>query len=276
MAKKLDPLKAKQAKQKKIAIAGTVVLVLVLAISVPRTMKMMHRSSGPPPPPPAAVTPPAGAPTLAAPTLQGAAPTPATGTGVLATASGPSSAQTRLQSFGRFETKDPFQQQLSQDGAAPTATPAPAPVTAPAAPATSGGGGGSTPAVPTAPTAPSAPAATPSAPSAPSVPTPAPAPTSAVISVNGTLVPVTKGSDFPQPSSDEPDATPYFHLVSLTAKTAKISIAGGSYSNGAKTVTLRVNKAVTLVNTADGTRYRLVLMPQGTDAPAASAAGTTP
>ena len=29
-------------------------------------------------------------------------------------------------------------------------------------------------------------------------------------------------------------------------------------------MTLRVNKAVTLMNTADGTRYKLILKPQGT------------
>jgi hypothetical protein len=68
---------------------------------------------------------------------------------------------------------------------------------------------------------------------------------------------VSVGSDFPA-------ATPLFHLISVTSSTAKISIAGGSYSSGASSVTLRVNKAVTLMNTADGTRYKLILKPQGT------------
>ena len=44
-ARKADPLKAKEAKQKKIAIAGFVVLAVVLAFSVPKTMKMMKKGA---------------------------------------------------------------------------------------------------------------------------------------------------------------------------------------------------------------------------------------
>ena len=73
---------------------------------------------------------------------------------------------------------------------------------------------------------------------------------------------------------------PLFHLISTTAHSAKISIVGGSYANGAAAVTLRENRPLTLMNTADGTRYRLVLKPQGTAVPAsttptAPATGTT-
>jgi hypothetical protein len=91
-----------------------------------------------------------------------------------------------------------------------------------------------------------------------------PAPGSAVISVNGTLMSVTVGGDFP---ADQP----LFHLISLTAHSAKISIVGGSYASGAPSVTLRENKPLTLMNTADGTRYKLVLKPVGTPVPAAAA-----
>ena len=81
--------------------------------------------------------------------------------------------------------------------------------------------------------------------------------------MNGTLYTVATASDFPQ-------ANPLFHLVSVTAHSAKISIAGGSYSSGAATVTLKENKPVTLVNTADGTRYTLILKPLGTSVPGGS------
>ncbi len=81
--------------------------------------------------------------------------------------------------------------------------------------------------------------------------------------MNGTRYTVSTASDFPQGS-------PFFHLVSVTAHSAKISIAGGSYSSGAPTVTLRENKPVTLVNTADGTRYTLILKPLGTSVPGGS------
>ena len=80
-----------------------------------------------------------------------------------------------------------------------------------------------------------------------------PAPTAARISVNGTRELVDVGKTFP--SSD-----PVFHLVSLTRTTAKIGIAGGSLSTGGATTTLTKGKKVTLMNTADGTRYELVLV----------------
>jgi hypothetical protein len=39
-------------------------------------------------------------------------------------------------------------------------------------------------------------------------------------------------------------------------------------------VLLRENKSVTLMNTADGTRYRLILMPSGTEVPSSTGSGT--
>jgi hypothetical protein len=81
--------------------------------------------------------------------------------------------------------------------------------------------------------------------------------------VNGTLYTAAVGTDFPSSSTDT-SVVPLFHLVSVSAHTAKISIVGGSYSSGAATVTLHENKPVTLMNTADGTRYKLILKPVGT------------
>jgi len=68
------------------------------------------------------------------------------------------------------------------------------------------------------------------------------------------------GNDFPDASATDPSVQPLFHLISTTAHSAKISIAGGSYANGAPAVTLEENKPVTLMNTADGTRYVLRLI----------------
>jgi hypothetical protein len=96
-----------------------------------------------------------------------------------------------------------------------------------------------------------------------------------VISVNGTPYQVSVGTDFPQASTTDPSVVPLFHLVSLGARTAKISVVGGSYANGARTVTLTQNKPVTLMNTADGTRYTVVLKPQGTGVPSADDGTTT-
>ena len=90
--------------------------------------------------------------------------------------------------------------------------------------------------------------------------------------MNGVSESVTSGGNFPA-------ANPLFQLVSLSASVARVAVVGGSYANGSPTLTLRVNKPVTLANTADGTRYTLTLQPQGTvaggSASAASPSGST-
>jgi hypothetical protein len=241
MAKKLDPLKAKQKKQKIILAVLGVVFLGVAAFMGPKLWKQLH----PPPLPPRVIpanggNPVAGAPTLAAPTLGGAQEPGATTTdssGALV-ASTTTVQDGQLASFSRFASKDPFSQQLSDTPGA----------SSPSGGTSSGGtssGGTANPGLPSAPGN-------------------APAPGSAVISVNGTLYTVATKTDFPQASATDPSVVPLFHLVSVTAHTATISIAGGSYATGAATVTLRENKPVTLMNTADGTRYTLVLKPLGT------------
>jgi hypothetical protein len=89
--------------------------------------------------------------------------------------------------------------------------------------------------------------------------------------VNGLSESVSTNGIFPTTSTIA-TTNGLFELVSLTAKTATVSVVGGSYASGSQTLKLTVGKAVTLVNTADGTRYTLLLYPQGTPAPAAPAA----
>jgi hypothetical protein len=251
MAKKhVDPLKAKQKKQKIMLAVLGVAFIGLMAFQVPRVMKMLKT----PPPPPrrsaATATTPAATPTLAAPTLRGAEAPGATTTGPTGSlAASPATLQDgQLASFSRFASKDPFAQQLSDTKGSSASS------------SGSSSGGGT------------------AKPSTPTVPGRAPAPGSAVISVNGTLYTVATNSDFPQ-------SGPLFHLVSVTAHTAKISVVGGSYATGAQTVTLKENKAVTLMNTADGTRYTLILKPLGTEVPtgtpttgstSSTGTGTTP
>ena len=239
MAKKqLDPLKAKQQKQKKILAVLGVVFLGVAAFMGPKLWKQLH----PPPLPPRVIpanggNPVAGAPTLAAPTLGGAETPGATTTDASGSlvAAGPTLQDGQLASFSRFASKDPFSQQISDVQSSPSSSPSSG---------SSGGGAGN--------------------PGLPGLPGNAPKPGTAVISVNGTLYTVATKTDFPQPSAANPSVVPLFHLVSVTAHTATISIAGGSYATGAQTVTLRENKPVTLMNTADGSRYTLVLKPLGT------------
>jgi hypothetical protein len=256
MAKKqVDPFKAKQKRQKIIAVVLGVVFLGLLAFQVPRVMKRLH----PAPPPTASpsttttAAPPPGTPTLAAPTLQGAeqgAATPAASTGSLASSTAPQVQDGQLASFSRFASKDPFSQQLSDTPSSPSGSSSPGSTSTGSTPSSSGavsGGGSGT----------------------------APRPGSAVISVNGTLYTVPTGTDFPQASTTDPSVVPLFHLVSVTAHTAKVSIAGGSYATGAAAITLKENKPVTLMNTADGTRYVLILKPLGTSVPTTKPATTT-
>ncbi len=262
--KRQDTLKAKEKKQRIIAAAGGLILVGLLVFQVPKVMKQMNRGKGGPAAVPQTVAT-STTPTLEAPTTQqgqqsstGSSGSGASGNAVsgLVTSSAGSATQGQLASFSRFESKDPFSQQVKAEGSSTS----PSAGSSPSAGGSGSGGGTSGAASGSGSTSGGT----------------QPAPGSAVISVNGKLMSVSVGTDFPQPSTAAPTATPLFHLVSLTATTAKISIAGGSYTSGAPTVTLRVNKPVTLMNTADGSRFKLILKAQGTPAPGDAGTTTTP
>lgn len=254
MAKKKDPVAAKAAKQKKMAIVGGVLLLGLLAFQVPRTMKMLNppgtattsaASTAP------ATTTATGSSALAPPSLDGGstagtAATSATGSGVDTSADGvadpsnplpPSSGQ--LMSFSQFKSKDPFRQQV-QDCPTGDCSGAPA-----AAPSTSGGTtttGTSTASKPAAPTG-----------TGTSTSGAAIKATVATISVNGAVEQVSAKKDFPA-------GAPVFTLVSLTKTQAMIAIAGGSLESGATAVPLKLGKTLKLQNTADGTTYVLKLV----------------
>jgi hypothetical protein len=253
MAKKFDP-KAKAKKQKVYAAIGGVLLLGLLAFQVPRTMKMLHPPSANES---AASTPAVTTPTsgpIAAPSLSGG-----NATAVSAGGSGDSLADPdavplpqsgQLLAFGRFRTKDPFAQQLRLDCASSGSTGAGSACPSTSAPAGAGAALKTTAAASSKTTA-----ATGSSGASKhnSVPPAHATLTTAVISVNGDPQSVKVGSQFP--TSD-----PAFALISVTATTAKIGIAGGSFESGSQTVTLKKNKQLTLMNTADGTRYVLRLL----------------
>jgi hypothetical protein len=252
--KKFDP-KAKAKRQKVMLAVGSVLLLALLAFQVPRTMKMMKSpTASSSSSPSTTTTSAAGSTPLAPPSLDGSSTAATSGSGAASTASTsadgvsdpsnplpPNSGQ--LVSFSKFKSKDPFHQQISDCGAESSASGA------------SGCGSSTTPAS-------SKPASTqkPGSSSAPSslVVTSgskqiAVKAKQATISVNGIAGAVTVGGSFPT-------SAPVFTLVSLTRTSAKIGIAGGSYENGAATVTLVKGKTVTLMNTADGARYTLRLL----------------
>jgi hypothetical protein len=258
VAAKKDPLKEKQARQKKIAIVGGILLVGVMAFQIPRTMKMLHSST---PETTAASTTASATPgstPLAPPSLDGSTASSASaGTGSaggatsadgVVDASSPLPASSgQLVSFSRFKTKDPFAQQV-QDCANGCASTPPAGATAGSTTSTGSGTVSGTTTVPgVTGTGTNTPGSSPG-----SSGSSAPNPTSASISVNGATSRVTVGQTFPS-------KTPVFVLVSLTSKAAKISISGGSIEGGAPTVTLTLGKTVRLQNTSDGALYVLRL-----------------
>jgi hypothetical protein len=248
MAKKVDP-KAKAKRQKIIAGVGAVLLLALLAFQVPRTMKMLNQKA---PEQPVPVAAPSSVPTSdpsALPTLGGTgggATAPAGGGGggtLISSDTAPSPQAGQLVAFGRFESKDPFKQQIdpnalqgssSSSGSGSKSGGSSSSSTG-GKPSPDGGGvvdqGGSK--------------------GSPSVPA-----GSALISVNGVQETVALKASFPK---DEP----VFVLVSLKGGEARIAIAGGAFASGAATISLKQGKALTLQNTADGTRYELLLVAVG-------------
>lgn len=250
--KKVDPIKQREKRAKIAAIGGVVLLLLVAAWQGPKMLKLMNQK------PMMAATSAAPAGTSGLPgVVAGTTASGTTASGELADTDVPPAAADpgQLVSFDVFETKDPFRPQVTNAGTAgtdssstgSTSTPASGTTTTPA---------GAAPSITTVPTTTTPAAAVPSTPASPdattATPVKPPAPTVS-ISVNGVTTRVSTGGTFPR-------ATPVFRLVSWAKGTARIGIVGGSYSTGDPTLELTVDKSVTLQNTSDGRRYKLILL----------------
>jgi hypothetical protein len=226
MAKKLDP-KAKAKRDKTIAAVAGVVLLGVLAFAIPMTMKQLKSQQ---------------APAAAAATSTPSTTTPAPTASLVAAGGTSTVALGQLTSFSRFDSKDPFSQQVDAHAVV---------VLVGIGKKGRAGNPGSSP-----------PGARPSSPPPPPRVAPLP-PNAAVITVNGgPPQKISVGQDFPLAPFD-----PLFHLAAVGRGTAKISIAGGSLSDGRATVTLRKGHPLTLQNDADGTQYELRLLWTGTGVP---------
>lgn len=272
MAKKFDP-KAKAKRQKIYAAVGGVLLLAVLAFQVPRTLKLLHQSNANASSETTSSAPATGATgAIAPPSLAGGNATSAAAAvssdGISDPGVVPAPQSGQLLAFSRFKTKDPFAQQLDQsctatassadaasgasctdktctttaaDGDVVTNTGAACAATG-ATGATGTTGASGTTGTTSPPKGGGAPPSQPPA-----------KPTSATISINGVSEAVQVGAQFPA-------SNPTFVLVALTKKTARVGIAGGSLAGNTQTVTLKKNVALTLMNTADGTRYVLRLL----------------
>jgi len=253
MAKRIDPLKAKEAKQKKIAIGGAVLLLALLAFQGPKTLKMLQ---GPQPvSAPTSTAPATTTPTgTAAPAGTAASEVPAAPAPELSAVAdsdlSPEAEPGQLATFERFASKDPFAQQAEPAQAGPPRTSDPKDGTEkdpvdtnndaseePADPAAEEGAtdGGFT--------------------TGGSTPDGAEIAAATSISVNGVAEDVAVEASFPK---DEP--TFVLVKVAKSGKAVEIGIAGGEYANGGETITLALGKKITLQNTADGSRWELELL----------------
>lgn len=245
-----DVRAAKDKKMKKVAIGLSLVLVAVVAFEF--GPKLLHHGGSP------AVAPATS--TTAAPTTATAAPTTAVPTttpaGTAAAAVTPTATSTKLTnsdelpnvgkaqlySFSNFSGKDPFAQQLVN---ATAGQPGASGVDASGNPTQTGS---STSSSSTTTSTGTTAAVTHHKPTRTLAATGA-----ARIAVNGRVQVVRVGASFPS-------ANPLFRLISVTDGVAKIGIAGGSYSSGANSVSLRTGRPLTLVDTADGIRYQIRLV----------------
>jgi hypothetical protein len=228
---------AKERKQKKLLIGLAPLLLLLLVWQGPGILKTVTGGGG-------TATTAAGPTTLtstvaATPDPTGAAPTTAGTPAVVETPSGvpatlpetdetASAGEGQLVRFDRFLGKDPFRQLVKANE----------PV---APPADDGSGGTITPVPPdNEPPGSGEPSAF----------------TSAALNVNGVEEELSKGATFPQ-------SDPLFRLVSISAKSVKIGLVSGSFSNGKETITVKLGKTVTLVSQPDGIRYVIKLVSVG-------------
>ena len=232
---------AKDKRAKKLAIGGAVLLVAVLAFEIPHVMKKSGGSSNSA----ASATTTTAAGTSAAPassatTATGtaaAAALPATSTKLPNSDVAPRRLKSQLFAFSEFSSKDPFVQQVS--AADITSSPS----SASSSGASAGASGGSTSGGGNSFTAPAQQTASRTLAQTGTV----------TLQVNGKVQTVRVGASFPS-------SNPLFKLVAVTHGGVRIGIANGSYSSGAQTVTLGAGRSLTLVDTADGVRYKVTLI----------------
>ena len=221
MARRPTAAQLRDKRSRTLAIAFSVVFLIVIVIQGPKLLKTLHGGA---------------APTGGA--VAGALPAGVNPSLRTSTASGSTAAVAldgHLANLSRFPFKDPFRA-LVKDSAGTTA---------------SAGTSGTTPAKAEK----SSPAAAVAAAVGPTVTftaTKVP-PNAAVVKTNGRRQIVFIGDAFPTKD-------PLFKLIALGKKNIRIGVLGGSFTSGLPTIKLAKGKRMTLANKADGSHYVLQLL----------------
>jgi hypothetical protein len=225
-----DVREAKDRRAKRMAIGGAVLLVAVLAFEMPKVLKSHGSNSSTPPAATTTTTPGYGSTTPTGTPVASTAVLPATSTKLTSSDLAPRRSKSELYSFSHFSGKDPFVQQVSASDISSSS----------GSSTGSGSSSGATTSVPV--------------PSAQTTSARMLARTGVVtLQVNGKTQAVRIGGSFPS-------SNPLFKLVSVSHGLVRIGIASGSYQSGAQTVSLVSGRTLTLVDTADGVRYRIRLL----------------
>ena len=244
---KLTPAQIRDRKAKRVAIVLVVVFVVALAIQGPKILKLVHKSS---PPVSAAVG------------ERGRRLGSSSATGVPATAVsaavavGATTVSGQLESLSKFKAKDPFYAQ----NVTTTTTTAAGSATPPAASTTTTTATPPPRRKPRRPPPPRRrqrppPAAATTTTALPfTVTTPATPPNAAIVMTNGKREVIPVGADFPEEA-------PLFKLNALGKHAViRISVVGGSFTSGVKTIGLGLGKKLTFADESDGTRYVVKLV----------------
>ena len=227
-----DIRQAKDRRAKRLAIGGIVVLAAVVAFEVPHVLKKSGGSSSAAPPAATTTATDTSGATTPTPGTAAAAAVPVASTKLTSSDLAPRRLKSQLYSFSHFVGKDPFVQQVT------AASITNSPSTGAGGSSGSSGKGGSSSAAAPAPQTYSRTLARTGA---------------AMLQVNGKVQTVRIGASFPS-------SNPLFTLVSVAHGVARIGIANGSYASGAHTVSLAAGRSLTLVDTADGIRYKVELV----------------
>jgi hypothetical protein len=221
MARRPTAAQLREKRSRTLAIAFSVVFLIVVVIQGPKLLKTLHGGSAP-----------------AGGAVAGALPAGVNPSLPTATASGSTAAialDGHLENLSRFPFKDPFRA-LVKDAAGTTG---------------SAGTSGTTPAK-AEKTSPAAAVAAAVGPTVTFTATKVP-PNAAVVKTNGRRQILFIGDAFPTKD-------PLFKLVALGKKNIRIGVLGGSFTSGLPTIKLAKGKRMTLANKADGSHYVLQLL----------------